>query len=136
MAFAFDTLSYAKRLRDAGVPSDQAEAHAEAAGEFIMAQLATQNDLAAVRSDLDTVRRELQTSIDSVRHDLEASIERVRHDLEVSIDRVRHDLEASIAGVRRDLEGKIDTQTLRLTVRLGVMLAAGLTLLAAVLKLT
>jgi hypothetical protein len=31
MAFAFDSLGYAKKLRDAGVPQDQAEAHAEAA---------------------------------------------------------------------------------------------------------
>ncbi len=29
MAFAFDTLGYAKRLRDAGVANEQAEAHAE-----------------------------------------------------------------------------------------------------------
>jgi len=31
MAFAFDTLAYAKRLRDNDVPQQQAEAHAEAA---------------------------------------------------------------------------------------------------------
>lgn len=36
MASAFDTLGYAKKLRDRGVPQDQAEAHAEAAREFIM----------------------------------------------------------------------------------------------------
>jgi hypothetical protein len=30
MAFAFDTLGYAKHPRDVGVPQDQAEAHAEA----------------------------------------------------------------------------------------------------------
>jgi hypothetical protein len=35
VAFAFDSLGYAKRLREAGVPQDQAEAHAEAAREFI-----------------------------------------------------------------------------------------------------
>jgi len=34
MAFTFDSLSYAKHLRDTGVPQDQAEAHAEAARTF------------------------------------------------------------------------------------------------------
>ena len=29
MALAFDTLGYAKRLREGGIPQDQAEAHAE-----------------------------------------------------------------------------------------------------------
>jgi hypothetical protein len=35
MAHAFDTLGYAQRLRDAGVPQDQAEAHAAAARDFL-----------------------------------------------------------------------------------------------------
>ena len=47
MAFAFDTLGYSKKLRDAGVPQDQAEAHAEAAREFIMVELVTKSDLLA-----------------------------------------------------------------------------------------
>ena len=106
MAFAFDSLSFAKKLRDAGIPQDQAEAHAEAAREFIMLELVT-------RHDLDTARRELQSAIDAT----------------------RHDLEASIATLRRELEASIDNLGLRLTVRMGVMLAAGLSLLGAVLKL-
>lgn len=77
MAFTFDSLSYAKHLRDNGVPQDQAEAHAEAARMFIMNELVTKEDLRLA----------------------------------------------------------LETQTLRLTVRMGVMLAAGLTLLGAALKL-
>jgi hypothetical protein len=45
VAFAFDTLGYAKRLRDAGIPTGQADAHAEAAREFIMTELVTKADL-------------------------------------------------------------------------------------------
>jgi hypothetical protein len=47
MVFALDTLGYAKHLRDNGVPIDQAEAHAEAARDFIMAELVTKTDLEA-----------------------------------------------------------------------------------------
>jgi hypothetical protein len=36
---------------------------------------------------------------------------------------------------KEDLRAALEMQTLRLTVRMGVMLAAGLTLLGAVLKL-
>jgi hypothetical protein len=46
MAYAFDTLGYAKRLREAGVPQHEAEAHAEAAREFVMGELVTKSDLA------------------------------------------------------------------------------------------
>src|SRR5437763_16388907 len=75
MVFALDTLGYAKHLRDSGVPSNQAEAHAEAARDFIMAELVT----------------------------------------------------------KMDLEAALDRLTLRMTVRFGVMLAAGLGTLAAAL---
>ncbi len=84
MAFAFDTLGYSKKLRDSGVPQDQAEAHAEAAREFIMVELATKTDLLATAQELRTA---------------------------------------------------LENLGLRLTVRVGIMLAAGLTLLGAVLKL-
>src|SRR5438132_13302336 len=106
MAFAFDSLGYAKHLREAGVPQDQAEAHAEAARQFIMAELVT-------RYDLDALRRELDTKIDVLRRDLEAKID----------------------VLRRDLEAKIDTLSLRLTVRMGMMLAAGVAALAGIIKL-
>jgi hypothetical protein len=77
MVFTFDSLSYAKHLRDNGIPQGQAEAHAEAVKMFIMNELVTKEDLRAA----------------------------------------------------------LETQTLRLSVRVGVMLAAGLTLLGAVLRL-
>ena len=77
MAYAFDTLSYAKRLRNAGIGQEQAEAHAEAAREFVMGDLVT----------------------------------------------------------KADLQAAMDTLSLRLTLRLGVMLATGLATLAAITKL-
>jgi hypothetical protein len=47
----FDTLSYAKRLKSAGVPEAQAEAQAEALAEAVGGQLVTRRDLAeAVRA--------------------------------------------------------------------------------------
>lgn len=82
MAYAFDTLGYAKRLREAGVVNEQAEAHAEAAREFIMTELVTRSDLLAVKSELQMA---------------------------------------------------IDAQTLRLTVRLGGIVAVGVGMLAALM---
>ena len=45
MVYTFDSLGYAKRLRDRGIPQDQAEAHAEAVRDFIMSELVTKSDL-------------------------------------------------------------------------------------------
>jgi hypothetical protein len=52
MAYAFDTLGYAKRLRNAVVSQEQAEAHAEAAREFVMGELVTKADLQAAMDTL------------------------------------------------------------------------------------
>lgn len=93
MAFAFDTLGYAKKLRENGIPQEQAEAHAEAAREFIMAELVTKIDLNSATTSL------------------------------------RQELDNSVTFLRRE----IDTQTLRLTIRTGIMLAAGLSLVTALL---
>jgi len=73
VVYAFDTFGYTKRLREGGVPNPQAEAHAEAARDFIMIELVT----------------------------------------------------------KQDLQTAIDTQTLRLTVRLGGIVAAGVAVLGA-----
>jgi hypothetical protein len=102
MVYTFDSLGYAKRLRERGVPDDQAEAHAEAARDFIMAELVTKTDLLAVRADVLAVKQELQT--------------------------VKQDLQTEI-------RTSIETQSLRLTIRLGAMLVVAIGALATILKL-
>lgn len=47
MALTFDTLGYAKRLREGGVGAQDAEIHSEAARDFIMIELVTKSDLQA-----------------------------------------------------------------------------------------
>jgi hypothetical protein len=82
--YAFDILGHSKRLRDAGAPQLQAEAHADAAGEFVMAKLVTKTDIQTLSTHFDA---------------------------------------------------KLDNLSLRLTIRLGVMLVVGISILAAVIKL-
>jgi len=47
VALTFDTLGYAKRLREGGVSAQEAETHSEAARDFIMVELVTKSDLQA-----------------------------------------------------------------------------------------
>lgn len=64
-AIAFDTLRFVKRLQAAGYTPEQAEAQAEAYAEAVGEVLATKQDLALTK-------QELQTSISGVRSDIEA----------------------------------------------------------------
>ena len=106
MAYTFDSLGYAKRLRDRGVAQDQAEAHAEAARDFIMPELATKADLLATEQRL---RTELRTSISELQTELRTSV--------------------------TELRTSNETLALRLTVRLGAMLVVGFGALATVLTI-
>lgn len=57
---AIDTLRYARKLKDAGVPPDQAEAMADALGSELVDQLATKADLRELRTELGGAVRLLQ----------------------------------------------------------------------------
>ena len=128
MVFAFDTLGYAKRLRDTGIPTIEAEAHAEAAREFIMTELVT-------KTDLEVVRRELETSIAHHVDRLEALIIHHVDRLEASISASRQESREAIVSVRRDMAAALKNLEDRITVKMGVMFATAIGILAAILKL-
>jgi hypothetical protein len=114
MALAFDSLSFARYLRDHGIPQEQSEALADGVRNFVMVNLATQEDILSVRQDLANVRNELQTSLANA----------------------RNELQTSLANAKQELQTAIDNLALRLTVRLGIMLAAGIAALAAIMRLS
>lgn len=55
-SITFDTHKFVRKLKDAGIPENQAEAFKEAQGE---AEFATKNDITAVRRDIDDLRRDM-----------------------------------------------------------------------------
>jgi multidrug efflux pump subunit AcrA (membrane-fusion protein) len=134
MAYIFDSLGYAKRLRDGGVPRDQAEAHAEAARDFIMVELATKADLLPIKADLQVVKADLL----AMKQELQAEFRGRATELRGTITELEGKLQGSITELRGsvvELRNSIDTQGLRLTVRLGAMIVVGIGALAAILKL-
>jgi hypothetical protein len=55
-AIAFDTLEFAKRLKEAGFTEQQAEALADAEAELIEQNLATQRDITDIKRDIADVK--------------------------------------------------------------------------------
>src|ERR1700709_241431 len=97
---SFDSLTFARRLKSAGFTEAQAEALADANREMVIHDLATKDDLTAVKTEL------------------KADIALVKGD---------------IALVKADLIAMEERLTLRLTVRVGVMLAATASLMTAII---
>jgi rRNA maturation protein Rpf1 len=102
---AFDTLKFANRLKEAGVPDKHAEAEAEALAEVFEVNL----------KELAT-KRDLQDLAESTRRDLKDLETRLRAEIEL---------------VRRDLR-ELGQQ---LTIRLGAMLAVAVAVVTGLVKL-
>ena len=128
MSVSFDTLSFAKRLTEAGEKPAVAEAHAMALKEFVMDAIATKADIsdlrrsigeeiqdvrdeiADVRADVADVRTEMRDEFVKVRSEISGLTERF-----ATKDELRHE----VGLLRKD----IDAMGLKLTVRMGGMLA-------------
>ena len=82
---AFDTLKLARKLRDAGMPADQAEAvaeaEAEAFGEFVHSYLATKDDIIDFRTETKAEFAQVRQEIGGLRAELKQDIAGLRSEL-------------------------------------------------------
>lgn len=108
-AKTFDTLKFAKRLKEAGFTEQQAEALADAEAEFIEQNLATKRDIADLKRDI----KELEVTLRSDIKQLDLKIEQTRSDL-------ARDL--------KDLE-------YRMTIKLGTLMVVAVGAMATLAKL-
>ena len=113
MTVSFDTLSFAKRLTEAGEKPAVAEAHAMALKEFVMDTIATKADVSGVGEKIEDLRDEVRLEFGSLRKEFEERFA-TKDDLLVTKQELRHE----IGLLRKD----IDAMGLKLTVRLGGML--------------
>ena len=120
MNTAFDTLAYAKKLKEAGFTEQQAEVQAEALRAVIDANLATKQDIALIQRDIALVRRETKQDIDLVRREIKESENGIRRDMKELETTLRHDMQ--------QMESRI-------TLRLGGLIVAGTGVLAVLMKL-
>ena len=157
-AVGFDTLSYARRLKDAGVDDVQAEAHAEAVRDAITEGVATKADIArledkmngmATKADLADLRADfatLETNLDKRFAALETDFDRRHAALEADFDK-RHaalgaDLDRRHAALGADLdklEARVDKRMAALETRLVrnvyTVAAAQIVIIVGLLKL-
>jgi len=121
---AFDTLSYAKKLQEAGFTPRQAEAQAEALREVVAENLATKRDLkdveAALRRDLKEVEARLMAEIETLRRDMKEMDGGLRRDMKEMETRLSY---------------KMDTQRRDIIIWLGGITIAAVSALGVLLKL-
>jgi len=121
MSIAFDTLEYARRLRQIGFDEKQAEGMTQALATAMTDTLATKQDL----SELQVL---LKADIRDVQRLLKADIREVQLLLQAEIREVHLRVKADMA----ELEARLES---RLTLRLGGLMVAGIGIVSALVKL-
>lgn len=143
MSVSFDTLSFAKRLTEAGEKPAVAEAHAMALKEFVMDTIATKADIQAlgrsigdeiqdVRNEVAEVRTEMRDGFAKVRDEMRGEFVKVRSEISGLTERfaTKDELRHEVGLLRKD----IDAMGLKLTVRVGGMLAVAVGVVATLSK--
>ena len=141
---AFDTLTYAKKLQESGVPSQQAEAHAEALKDLVESNLATKQDIESVRLEIELLRGEFRhdpkETNTGFRRDMKEMGSRLRRDMKEMGSRLRRDMKEMETGLRHDmkemdtgLRHQIELVRRDILIKLGGIVVAGVTVLAAMI---
>ena len=126
---SFDSLTFARRLKTAGFSEVQAETLADASREMIVHEQATTADLVAFKT-------ELKHDIAALKTELKRDIAELRTEFKHDIAELKADstsIRAELVATEQRLLTIIEHQTLRLTVRIGIMMAASFSLMTAVI---
>ena len=110
----FDPLAYARKLENAGIIREQAEVQAHALHEYMDRQTALMNEIlekydaasrkeSATKSDLLTLKNDLQKEIQDVRTELQKEIQDVQTELQKEIQDVQINLTSEIAEAKNDM---------------------------------
>ena len=119
-ALAFDTYAAVKKLKEAGFTEQQAEAQTTLLMDVIAGELATKHDIEAIKHDIETLKLDL---------------ENVRAELKRDIETLRAELKRDIETLRADMKHDMKELELRLTIKLGAMLALAVGAVATLVKL-
>ena len=137
-AVAFDTFKFVNRLEEAGLPRAQAvaisEAQQQSLAEALDSTLATKTDVRALRDDLKADVQTVRDELRETKAELKADVQAVRDELRET----KAELKADISRVenRIDLLHKdMQSMELRMTIKLGAMLAATAGVIIAALKM-
>ena len=119
-SIAFDTHAFVKRLTQAGMDEQQAEALAECQTQLINDSLATKLDIEEVKKEIAEVKKEVET----LRLEIKESIEALRLETKGNIEKLRLEIKEDM----KDLE-------LRLTIRLSSVIVGAIGIFAILIKL-
>jgi len=109
---SFDTLKFARQLKQAGVPPEQAEAQADAMADALhtgIQDLATkadvkdiQKEIEGVRQKVELLKQELTSEIKIARQELRSEIQTLKAESESHVQALRFEIQSSVQALRSE----------------------------------
>ena len=112
MPIKFDTLEYARRLAEAGIPADQADAHAQALSDALATASVTPAELVLVRSELlarmDMLKSELLAQMDMLKSELSAQMDLLKSEVYARIDLLKVEIDARFDRLKVEIDARLE----------------------------
>lgn len=135
----FDTHKIVKELQEAGFDESQAEAVVSAMGAAVVGNLATKADLqefrAATQADIRELRNEFKSDMQEHRNATQADIRELRAATQADMQEHRNATQADIRELRNEFKSDMQAMELRIMLRMGGLIVAGVGLIIALDKL-
>ena len=130
-----NALKYVEALEKSGFTKEEAKTSMNIWLELMNDNLASKMDLKelefATSKEFANVRHEMREEFKNVRHEMREEFKNVRHEMKEEFKNVRHEMREEFSNVRHE----IISLEQRLTIKLGLMMATGLTIMGLIQKL-
>ena len=118
MPIKFDTLEYARRLAEAGIPADQADAHAQALSDALATASVTPAELVLVRSELlarmDTLKSEVYARMDRLKVEIDARFDQLKVEIDARFDQLKVGIDARFDQLKVGTDARFERVEARL----------------------
>ena len=136
MAVTFDTLKAATRLREeAGFSKRQATTLVATFADGILESLATKDDVAALRSDMEQMEVGLRSDMEQMEAGLRSDMEKMEAGLRSDMEKMETRLRGDMGKNEASLLGEMHKLRHQMTVRFGAGIGAAVAIIVALDKL-
>jgi chromosome segregation ATPase len=128
MPIKFDTLEYARKLAESGIPADQAEAQANALSDVLAEATVAPSELVLLRTDMIT-------RIEMLRTDIYAKLEALEQRFNTKLEALEERVNAKLEALEQRLIARFNAKFVTLYWMVGISLTLHVVTLGVLLKM-
>jgi chromosome segregation ATPase len=138
MPIKFDTLEYARRLVEAGIPADQAEAQANALSDVLSEATVAPSELVLLRTDMvariEMLRTDIYAKFKALEADVSSRLEALEQRFNAKLDALEQRFNAKLEALEQRLIARFNAKFASLYWMVGISMALHAVTIGMLLK--